>query len=326
MRGVAFRLALTAFLIGWLSPPPVRAALDLLVASTGTDEILRYDSKTGAFIDVFASGGGLVVPKYMTLGPDGNLYVSKRQFQNHAVLRYDGFTGDFLDVFTSEEIWAPLGLDFGPDGSLYVTRSPTVATSGRINRYDGQTGTFIDTFIDFPAPGNLLAAFDLVFGPDDNLYTGVGFSGADDIRRYDGQTGAFIDVFVDTGGNRLIFGPDGNLYISGGSVVVRYDGQTGEFIDTFINGGGGLEFATGLAFGSDGNLYVSSSGTDQVLRYNGQTGVFIDVFASGGGLDIPTALVFIPEPASGVLFLVAFGLILGKKRMCTRWLHHQPRH
>jgi len=276
---------------------PSRAAINLLVASTGTHEILRYDGQTGAFIDVFASGGGLSNPKYMAMGPDGDLYVSNNTFPVDSVLHYDGVTGEFLSVFTSEGVHTPQGLDFGPDGNLYVAIGSSVATSGRINRYDGQTGAFIDLFVDFPAPGNLLAPFDLVFGPDDNLYVSLGFAGANDIRRYDGQTGAFIDVFVDTAGSRHIFGPDGNLYLSGGSVVVRYDGQTGDFIDTFVNGGGGLEFASGLAFGPDGNLYVSSSGTDQILRYDGQTGAFIDVFVSGGGLNIPNGLVFISQCA-----------------------------
>ncbi|MGQ0790755.1 MAG: MopE-related protein [Nitrosopumilaceae archaeon] len=106
--------------------------------------------------------------------------------------------------------------------------------------------------------------------------------------------------FVTTGGLSLpfglVFGPDGNLYVSssGTDQVFRYNGNTGAFIDVFASGGG-LDGPTGLVFGPDGNLYVLSFGTDQVFRYNGNTGAFIDVFASGGGLDGPRGLGFGPD-------------------------------
>ena len=65
--------------------------------------------------------------------------------------------------------------------------------------------------------------------------------------RYNGNTGAFIGVFTSGGGIdktvAVVFGPDGNLYVSGtgSDNVVRYNGITGAFIDEFIpSGSGGL--------------------------------------------------------------------------------------
>jgi hypothetical protein len=66
-----------------------------------------------------------------------------------------------------------------------------------------------------------------------------------------------MDAFVSPrsggldGASALVFGPDGNLYVSSqnNNSVLRYDGTTGAFIDTFIQtGSGGLNLNTYLVF------------------------------------------------------------------------------
>jgi hypothetical protein len=84
----------------------------LLVGSFVTDNDLRYDGATGAFLGVFATGGGLDIPFDLTFGPDGNLYVSS--LLSDEVLRYDGSNGSFIDVFASGDgLDEPTGLAFG---------------------------------------------------------------------------------------------------------------------------------------------------------------------------------------------------------------------
>ena len=77
---------------------------DLYVVSASTDEILRYDGKTGAFLNEFvtAGSGGLDNPGDIVFGPDGHLYVSSLAASpflgQGGVKRYDGTTGAFLDT------------------------------------------------------------------------------------------------------------------------------------------------------------------------------------------------------------------------------------
>jgi hypothetical protein len=131
--------------------------------------------------------------------------------------------------------------------------------------------------------------------------------------RYDGVTGAPLPapgqigaVFASRDGADflgLVFGPDGNLYVTNFAdySVLRFNGATGEFIEAFVSpGSSGPYFPTGLGvlFGPDNNLYVSSRGNgpldSQVLRYDGKTGAFIDAFiATGsGGLNNPNFVFF----------------------------------
>jgi sugar lactone lactonase YvrE len=268
------------------------AAGSLYISSYHNNKVLRYDGATGAFVDVFAPGGGIDLPWGITFGPDGNLYVSS--YNTNQVLRYDGLTGAFIGAFTSgRQLISPTGLVFGPDGNLYVSSG-----GDQVVRFDGATGQYIDVFV---SGGGLNGPTGVVFGPDVDLY--VGSFNNDQVAQFDGATGAYVKTLPTGNGlagpDGLAFGPDGNLYVGSfnSNQVLRYDGATGAFIDAFVpTASGGLNAPTGLTFGPDGNLYVSSYNSDQVLRYDGATGAFIGVFASGGGLDGPAHLVFRTAP------------------------------
>ena len=97
----------------------------------------------------------------------------------------------------------------------------------------------------------------------------------------------------------MAFGPDGNLYISGGTLggnlgVRRYNPTTGAFIDFFANTGSDLYVPIGITFGPDNNLYVATQNAANVMRFNYPTGTFMDFFVpdGGGGLTAPFHLTF----------------------------------
>lgn len=149
--------------LGYLVSPGSGGLGTTVVSSFGPDgnfyvgeysgRVLRYDGKTGAFIDVFVGDGnlGFQLLDGMAFGPDGNLYTVSSEHEK--ILKYDGTTGAFIGEFVPY-VDLPSGIRFGPDGHLYV------CSVRSIKRFHGQTGAFID---DFVQGGGLYLPNDLEF-------------------------------------------------------------------------------------------------------------------------------------------------------------------
>ncbi|HET9867235.1 MAG TPA: Calx-beta domain-containing protein, partial [Nitrospira sp.] len=260
----------------------------LYVASRMTNEILRYDAATGAFLDVLVGddpatpnideSAGLMLPSSLLLGPDHQLYVASEV--TNEILRYDAATGDFLGVLVRGDLATPnidvdgtgelhgvSSMAFGPDGELYVSSLHT----NRILRYDTHSGAFLNILV-----------------------------GDDPATQYIDETGGL------QGPSGIVCCPNGALYVSSlhTHAILRYDGRTGAFLDTFVAASsGGLLAPSQLIFGPDGQLYVSSLHTQQILRYDGRTGAFlgvsVDLAASPGELPNPVHLMFMPQADEG---------------------------
>lgn len=216
--------------------------------------VIRVDGKTGKLIDRFATEGGMSGVSDLTFGPDGNLYVSSfgGTAPNSKVTRYNASTGEYIDDFVpvgSGGLSGATGIAFGPDKNLYVTSRAT----SQVLRYDGVNGQFLGVF----ATGTGYGFQEVAFGSDGNLYVLNNKDTKLEVLRYDGKTGDFIDIFVSefdggTDGPKLVFGPNGDLFITTGAVghsVMQFDGVTGQLVGEFVSrGSGGLYFATGLIF------------------------------------------------------------------------------
>jgi len=289
-------------LVPGLAVSPAHSQGALLVTSRFTDEVLRYDPVSGAFLGVFASGGGLDNPVGLTFAPDGDLYVASGETDE--VLRFDGTSGAFLGAFGGGGLSAPRQLNFGPDGFLYVASGAT----NQILRFDAASGTFVGVFA---SGGGLNGPTSFTFGPDGDLYVGSVLN--DRIKRYDGETGVFLGDFVTSnvdGPHDLAFGPDRKLYVTNAfnRRIVRFDAVTGAFVDNFITD---LQLSAplGLCWDDAGDLLVVNQGGNEVRRYDGETGAFLgSLFAPGeGGLSAPLFAAFEPQagfrvdaPAPGV--------------------------
>jgi hypothetical protein len=94
---------------------------DLYVASTGTNQVLEYNARTGGYVGVAASSG-VSDPVDVKFGPnDGLLYVLSSG--NNRILRYTA-TGTYVDDYVpagSGGMVDPNQMVFGPNGDLYVS-------------------------------------------------------------------------------------------------------------------------------------------------------------------------------------------------------------
>jgi glucose/arabinose dehydrogenase len=131
------------------------ASLDTCAGPTCTTvgEILRFDGKTGVFIDVFVANGvgGLQHPGGIGFGTNGDLFVCNEFVNDTAtgeVLRFHGplnaaagqpFPAPSQPAarFASTAGLSPVQLAFGPDRTLYVTHG-----TGEVIAYNGRNGAF----------------------------------------------------------------------------------------------------------------------------------------------------------------------------------------
>jgi len=283
------------------------AAGDLLVCSLLTDEVLRYDGDTGAYIGVFADTA-FDGPQGITLGPDGNVYVASEYSAN--ITKWSP-TGAYLGEFVP-----PTGgwedLEFGPDGNLYAIAHFGLA-AGPISQFDGSTGAYLGQWGSGAAISH---QHGMAFGPDGDLYFGHSIFGpVGSIGKIDQTSGAFVGDIV---GHPLLDGIFDLVFHGGivytndhfGGGVHKFDPVTGAYLGDLVVGGAPT---WGMIFHDDGLFYVAAGGS--VNRYDAVTGAFHDTFATGIGGAAGIAFLPVPEPAT--LCGMAVGLILAARRKRT---------
>jgi hypothetical protein len=221
--------------------------------------VLRYDLRTGAYVDTFIPEIGGVAS--ITFTPDGHLLIA---VDHGAVNRYDATTGEFKDVLIPATLVdRPRGLAVGPDGRLYVCSNG----NDKILRFDLTTGAPID---EFAAGGELDGPNNLTFGPNGDLF--VAAFPHTGLLRYDLGTKALLKTIPTGAPTDVQFGPDGRLYASGyraAHPVGQYTSD-GTFLRSFV----GTAEESHLE-GAEELLFATGPGGANVISGNGGSGVRI---------------------------------------------------
>jgi hypothetical protein len=260
-----------------------------LVAATSffDSALYEFDFATGAQVTLVApySSSLLSGPSGLTVGPDGNLYISSQDLtgqNNDAILQYDlssGVLSTFIPSSVLEPIasaagdatFAPAGIRFGSDSNLYVSLNggQSATGGGEVIRFGinsgtgglGYDGTFSAVATGLIQPTGL--TFGTAAGDTDNLY--VSNTGLQDVVKITGATTAT---------------PTSSTFVAPGS--------------------GGLNFPAGLTWGPDGQFYVVDLGATSfqgnVLQYNND-GSFSQVFTPTDPADPGNLLFQFPSDA-----------------------------
>jgi hypothetical protein len=292
------------------------AAETLLVGDGINNTVVQIELRSGASLGAFVmSGAG---SSYQLVGPRGLLCISNLLLvvnqnantpYNGEVLKFNPTNGAFLGKLipnsNPNSPYAPRGMIAGPDGTIYVADVGGFdgVNFGKVVRFNLQ-GQFLGNL----DTTGLAAAFypmAMVIGPDGMLYvSGVGNLASGDASGYvfrfqynaGTQTFHYHDTLIaSTAVNfyssglhapeGLVFGPDGNLYIT--SFLAQYlNSQTNSVTDldsilVFNTNGQRVGspiylyptnaprvFAQALLFGPRGDLFVPTTSSTGVRRYS----------------------------------------------------------
>src|SRR5262245_57751988 len=175
------------------SAPPTLELLEnrlapatLVAASYFDSAVYSFDSSTGALLQTLVapnSQATLQGPAGMTVGPDGNLYLSS-QF-NESIVKLDVATGT-LSTFIGGAVlnpiaqgnglaaFMPAGLAFGPDGDLYVSLNggQQATSGGAVIRFDIENtgGTLSYAGTNVAVATGLIQPTDVAFGGTSTTY------------------------------------------------------------------------------------------------------------------------------------------------------------
>jgi hypothetical protein len=309
------------------------ASHDILYVGDGNDNTVKqFDATTGAYEGTFVApgSGGLNGPRGLIFGEGHDLLAVNQNVNTTLggdVLHYDGQTGAFLGKVVADTDphapYDPRGMVRGPQHSLFVGDLGDLGNldgtgrPGRLAQFDEKTGAWIRDLLPTVPFTTDNGPRGVVIGPDGNLYVAVRtFSGlGGEVMRFNPATGAFLGDFVDSNPtndlNRpegLVFGPDGNLYVtsfrataSDTDKILEFSGTTGAYLGKIDldQVGQPRAFAQALLFGPGGKLFVPITGsgpdTGAVRRYDVSTGtftVFVPPGGTGGPLGQPWYLTF----------------------------------
>jgi hypothetical protein len=240
----------------------------LIVTSYVTNAVYEFDANNGALLATLVAPNSqsiLMGPAAVTIGPDGNLYITGEGYNGSSftgpynITEYNFSTHTLSTFISGAQMqaanggvpFAPGGIAFGPDGNLYTDNTLPGAGADQVIRFDitNNGGQLSYSGNSTTIATGLTTACDITFGANP--------------------------------------GDQNNLYVSDDNSVLKITNATGASptSSTFVSpGSGGLTYSCGLTW-HGGILYDTDPGSGQVLEYSA-TGSFLGDF-TGSALQNP---------------------------------------
>ncbi|MFA7244068.1 MAG: hypothetical protein WC080_02170 [Patescibacteria group bacterium] len=266
------------------------------VTNSGSNNITKLNSSTGAVIGTYAVGTG---PYGVAVDGSGNVWVGNPYSGN--VTKLNGSTGALIGTYAvgggnpgvdnAGNVWVPYDSSHinkvnGSTGAVMGTYSTGTSPSGvaadrsgnvwicnhgsgNVTKLDSSTGALIGTYSVNGAP------FSIAVDGDGNVWTAS--DGDIGITKLNGSTGAVIDIYSVPGANLAVDG-SGNVWVVNSGTVYKVNGSTGAVIGTYSIGNGDHPGIDG-----DGNVWVTSIGGNTITKLNGSTGAVIGTYNVGSG-------------------------------------------
>ncbi len=307
-------------MFGWFIPFRDAVANTVFAVSFSTGELISYDSSDPAGTrTTLLTGGSLVSPGSMVMGPDGNLYIGENGDGSTFAPRISKYEPDTLTLST---VYAFSGFEVFPaslafqGNDLLIGRNPFYSNTGPIVMLSNATGGAL-AVSDYTTGGSLASSPGLALAADGRLFVsdqtynfGTGIASGP-VKWFDAM-GAYVGELIADGASGLA-GPtglaiyDNTLYTASimNGDILQTDLST-DITTPFASTGSPFEAGVLAVLPGGGLILGSPLGGGNIYQY-GSDGTLQGTFASGLGQIGGIAVV--PEP--GTLSLALAGLLAG---------------
>lgn len=227
-------------------------------------------------------GSALRLPQRVTIGPDGNVWVTDRELNGIFVFSAEdgSFVREFIPNSDITATWSPVALAFNADGNLYVA-DLGVSQNHQIVAFDAEGneiarwGTTVQTALMTQSPGGFYYPNGIAFSEDGEVFVSdmsnhrvQVFTPRGEFIRFIYTSGSPLGLVVDREQRLAVVDPFAHavdLYELAGERIIGFGGPGLEL--------GRFRFPSDIALDETGRMFVSDRENNQVQVWGWPTGI-----------------------------------------------------